>query len=184
LLDVPALALSLSAVVLFLRAGDADSIAGAVAAGVVAGIATQTKYTAFLAPVVMALYAASNGKWRLAVPAVLIPFALFAGWEWAIARRYGVSHFWLGYLISRAPVSTKLNLVQPLYGYLGSTMAMGFSAGPRRAGIFGAPRMGMYGTGPPRLRVRRVPARGRAGFSCKIRCTSPPRRTSPACYSA
>src|SRR5262249_10974883 len=56
-LDVPALSLSLAAVSVFFRACDRMSIPQAVLAGVVAGLAMQTKYTAFLAPAVMALYA-------------------------------------------------------------------------------------------------------------------------------
>jgi hypothetical protein len=58
MLDVPALALSLGALVLFFRACDRDSMVLAVVAGLVAGLAMETKYTGFLAPAVMLLYAA------------------------------------------------------------------------------------------------------------------------------
>ncbi|HJT78070.1 MAG TPA: glycosyltransferase family 39 protein, partial [Gemmataceae bacterium] len=65
MLDIPALALSLASVVLFFRAADRDALALAALAGLVAGLAMETKYTGFLAPVVMLLYAALYGKWRL-----------------------------------------------------------------------------------------------------------------------
>src|SRR5262249_44026136 len=58
MLDVPALALGLSALALFWRACDRRSPALAALAGLVAGLAMQTKYTAFLAPAAMLLWAA------------------------------------------------------------------------------------------------------------------------------
>jgi hypothetical protein len=57
MLDVPALALGLTAVVLFIRAADRQSWRLAVTAGLIAGLAMETKYTALLVPGVMLLYA-------------------------------------------------------------------------------------------------------------------------------
>jgi hypothetical protein len=125
MLDIPALALSLLAIVLFLRASSANSLLGAAAAGLVAGIATQTKYTAFVAPGVMLLHSLLFGRRRLALLAASLAAAMFVGWELLIAWRYGESHFWLGCMQYRAPPSAKVRLVQPLFGYLGSTMAAG-----------------------------------------------------------
>ena len=65
MLDVPALALSLASVYLFLGACDRDSFGRAALAGFVAGLAMQTKYTGAVAPAVMLLAAATTGRWRL-----------------------------------------------------------------------------------------------------------------------
>ena len=123
MLDIPALALSLLAVVLFLRACSADSLSGAVAAGIVAALATQTKYTAFVVPGVMILYGLLLGKWRLGLLASALTGLLFGAWELLIAWRYGHSHFWLACMQYQTPPLARLRLVQPLFGYLGSTMA-------------------------------------------------------------
>src|SRR5262249_14631642 len=53
MLDVPALALSLTSVEWFFRACDRDSLGRAEFAGLIAGLAMETKYTAFLAPAAM-----------------------------------------------------------------------------------------------------------------------------------
>src|SRR5262245_21560389 len=65
MLDVPALALGLAALAVFLGAVDRRSYAGAAWAGLLAGLAMQTKYPAFLVPGAMLLYAAVRGRWRL-----------------------------------------------------------------------------------------------------------------------
>src|SRR5207248_233641 len=56
MLDVPALGLSLFALVVFFRACDRHSLSRAIGAGLLAGLAMETKYTSFLAPAVMLLY--------------------------------------------------------------------------------------------------------------------------------
>jgi hypothetical protein len=121
MLDVPALALGLLAVVLFLRASDRGSVAWAVAAGAAAGLAAQTKYTGLLAPAVMLLGCHWSGRWRLGLTASGIALALFAGWEAWVACCYGDSHFLLGYRQFRAPLVHKLRLMLPLVGGVGST---------------------------------------------------------------
>src|SRR5207247_945723 len=88
MLDVPALALSLLAVVLFLRACERNSLAATLAAGVVAGLAVQTKYTAFVAPGVMILYGFLSGKWREGLLASSLAGLMFVAWELGIAWRY------------------------------------------------------------------------------------------------
>ncbi|HVS40406.1 MAG TPA: hypothetical protein VMS17_32915, partial [Gemmataceae bacterium] len=60
MLDIPALALSLTAIRVFLGACDRDSFGLAVLAGLVAGLAMQTKYTGATAPAVMLLAAATQ----------------------------------------------------------------------------------------------------------------------------
>jgi hypothetical protein len=125
MLDIPALALSLLAIVLLMRSCDIDSVAMAVAAGVIAGIATQTKYTAFIAPGVMILYGIQTGKWRYGLIASTLAGLLFVSWELLIARLYGESHFWLACTQMNALTAPKYQLIPSLFGYLGSTLAAG-----------------------------------------------------------
>lgn len=101
MLDVPALALSLSSLVLFLSACDRRSWPLAVAAGLIAGLAAQTKYTGLLSPGLMVLWALTSGVGRrrlvrrllLALLAAGVAAAIFASWEIWVASRYGESHF-------------------------------------------------------------------------------------------
>jgi hypothetical protein len=120
MLDVPALALSLTAVVLFLRAADRDSPALAALAGLVAGLAMQTKYTGFLAPAVMFLYAALYGKLRLWPAAVVPALQVFVGWEFLTALLYGQSHFLNATRWSSSTSLEKAGLWLPLLGILGT----------------------------------------------------------------
>jgi hypothetical protein len=93
MLDVPALALGLFALTEFLRACDRTSPALAGWAGLLAGMAMQTKYTALLVPVVMVLAAVVYGRLRLGILAAAMATFVFAGWEWFVALRTGESHF-------------------------------------------------------------------------------------------
>jgi hypothetical protein len=95
MLDVPSLALGLAALCLFFRAADRDSFALAAWAGLLAGLAMQTKYTALLVPVAMLLYAATHGRLRLGPVAALVAAQVFVTWEFLIALLYGRSHFLL-----------------------------------------------------------------------------------------
>jgi hypothetical protein len=99
MLDVPALALSLAAVAAFLGANDRRSFVLALLAGLLAGLAMQTKYTGFLAPAVMLAAAflvrgrdwlPALGRWLIAAGTAGI---LFVAWEAWIAQQYGESHF-------------------------------------------------------------------------------------------
>lgn len=93
MLDVPALALALAALTLFLRAADRDDVRLAAAAGGVAGLAMQTKYTALVVPAVLAVYALLFRRVRCGVAAVAVALGVFAGWEAFVACRHGESHF-------------------------------------------------------------------------------------------
>ncbi len=93
MLDVPALALSLGAVAAFCRACDRDSFALAALAGVMAGLAMETKYTGFLAPGTMLLYAVCFRRLRLWPAAALLAVQVFVSWEFLLALLYGQSHF-------------------------------------------------------------------------------------------
>jgi len=93
MLDVPALALGLATVALFLRAQERGSVGGAVVAGVVLGLAMQTKYTTFVIPMVIAWAVLLRGRWPLGVLTVATGVALFVSWEGYLVARYGASHF-------------------------------------------------------------------------------------------
>jgi hypothetical protein len=123
MLDLPVLALSLLAILMFLQACATGSLVLTLATGIVAGIATQTKYTAFVAIGVMMLHALQTGQWRRWAVVAGMASLMFVGWELLILGRYGDSHFWLGFNYFQPSTGGKLKLIQPLAGYLGSTMA-------------------------------------------------------------
>jgi hypothetical protein len=93
MMDVPALALSLVSLALFCRAADRDAALPAIAAGLIAGLAIQTKYTGLVAPAVLFAYAVVFRKVRLFILAALGTILIFAGWESLMVLRYGESHF-------------------------------------------------------------------------------------------
>jgi hypothetical protein len=93
MLDVPALALGLAALNVFFRAARRRSYALAAWAGLLAGLAMQTKYTAFLAPGAMLLYALFQRRLRFWAPAALVATQAFVTWELVVAFLYGRSHF-------------------------------------------------------------------------------------------
>ena len=78
MLDVPAVALGLAAIVLMCRATDQDKDWLAIAAGVVAALAMQTKYTALLVPVVIGWYGLTHRRLRLAGMAVATAVVVFS----------------------------------------------------------------------------------------------------------
>jgi hypothetical protein len=99
MLDVPALALSLGALAVFLRACDRQSLGLAMLAGIVAGLAIETKYTGFLAPAAMLLYALLFRRFSLWLAATVSwTLVVFVSWEAFIALNYGgESHFFYHY---------------------------------------------------------------------------------------
>jgi hypothetical protein len=95
MLDVPVLALSLAAITVFLSACDRGSWGLAVSAGLLAGLAMQTKYTAFVVPAALVV---ASGLWRrpnLGLVAALTAVQVFLTWELLMAILYGDSHFLL-----------------------------------------------------------------------------------------
>src|SRR5262249_10626630 len=97
MLDVPAQALALTALSLFVASVDRRSFLRAALAGIVAGLAMETKYTAFLVPPAMFLYVITQRgvllglvRWLLAAG---LAVGLFVAWEWHMHQLYGRSHF-------------------------------------------------------------------------------------------
>ena len=149
MLDIPAAALGLTAMVLFVGAVRKSSrhtpcavaaalprqprhtecacyfVRLAVAAGLLTALAMQTKYTALLVPAVMLWCGYSYRRMRLAALAVGVAVVAFAGWELLLLAKYGQSHF-LHHLVAqqagdglRMRLHDKAMLVAPLTGHLG-----------------------------------------------------------------
>jgi hypothetical protein len=129
MLDVPTLALTLASIALFLHALERSSFALATAAGLLAGLAMQTKYTGGAAPLVIGLACLvrpgqtgalfpSLRQLLLGGAAWLGAFQVFLGWELLIALLYGRSHFLLA-LAGRSDFFQRLGQLEFLFVYLG-----------------------------------------------------------------
>lgn len=121
MLDIPAAALGLAALAMF--TSRAASWRRAVLAGLLAGLAMQTKYTGMLAPAAILWFGITHGRFRLAVLAGLVATAVFAGWEAWLYSRYGESHFLYHLADQRASTGNWLHeksaLIPGLVGHLG-----------------------------------------------------------------
>ncbi len=119
MLDIPALALSLAAVYTFLRACDTGSAARVVAAGLLAAMAMQTKYTGALA--VGAIFAAAWIYRRpgLGIAAAAVAVVGFSAWEAFVAQRYGRSHFLNALDANGTTLLEKANLVPLFFSQFG-----------------------------------------------------------------
>lgn len=96
MLDVPTIALGLLGVCLCIRAGERRSAGLALGAGLVLGLAMQTKYSAAVYPAIAFAFAALARRPREGALAVLAAAALFIGWEALLHAQYGQSHFLAG----------------------------------------------------------------------------------------
>lgn len=140
MLDVPALALGLLTVGAMLSASERESFDLAATAGLLAGLAMQTKYSAFTVPAVLA-FAAGRNHWRLTVVAWLAATAVFAGWECFLVQRYGESHF-LYHLTHGQQTAHRANMIGPMFtlvgGVGGALVPLGFAALRASGRIVGA----------------------------------------------
>lgn len=93
MLDVPAAALILFAIVIFLLASDRESLSLAALAGLVVGIAAQTKYNGLVAVGVILLHSFLFKRYRLGIVAAVTAAAFFLCWEAFIYFSAGRSHF-------------------------------------------------------------------------------------------
>jgi hypothetical protein len=131
MLDLPALALSLAALVGLLWGCERGSrwpdkpapsrsrLGPVLLAGLLGGLALETKYTSFVTPPLL-LFAAilyrQPGKGLLAAG---LAGAVFLGWEGLLVRHYGQSHFQAALAQRPFDLREKLHLVAPLVGLLG-----------------------------------------------------------------
>ncbi|MEO2090213.1 MAG: glycosyltransferase family 39 protein, partial [Gemmataceae bacterium] len=79
MLDVPALALGLAGLAAFVRGCDRRQFGWVVLAGVLVGLAMQTKYSMLVAPAVLAWYGFLHRRWADTLIAVGLAAGLFAG---------------------------------------------------------------------------------------------------------
>jgi hypothetical protein len=93
MLDLPALALGLLALNLFFRGVDACSWTGVIGSGLCAGLAMQTKYTMFVVPALMLIYAVCFRRLGFGLLSASSAAAFFLGLEAIFLRAYGESHF-------------------------------------------------------------------------------------------
>ena len=140
MLDVPAVALGLACVAVFVRGIDTRRIAFVTAAGVLMGLAIQTKYTMLTIPAVVTGYALLHRRVGPAVLAVGIGFGLAVGWDLLLVNGYGESHFWhhaageaAGTLAEK--LSAKIDLGLPLLTYFGGLAFAWGLYGGRAAGF-------------------------------------------------
>lgn len=112
--DVPCVALSLTAIALFISACDCRLWGRAAIAGLVAGLAMQTKYTGFLAPAAMLAYAILNRGFARWLVTTAVAALLFASWEGFVLWRYGESHFQFHLHNQAGQVAGRVNLLNPL----------------------------------------------------------------------
>jgi hypothetical protein len=129
MLDIPALALSLAAIALFLRVSVTRQAGGAIAVGALTAAAMQTKYTALVTPAVLVMAAWTKPRRRrlralgTAIVAVVVAAALFCAWESFVAWKYGSSHVLAHAGRASEPWRRKLLLFWPLIGILGGVGA-------------------------------------------------------------
>lgn len=93
MLDVPSVAMGLCALLLMLASIERNRWSLAILSGVVAGLAMQTKYTAFICPPLIFLWCLRENHWRRGIVSGLIAAAVFVGWESYTHWKYGQSHF-------------------------------------------------------------------------------------------
>ncbi len=125
MLDMPLLALSTASLALFLVACERDSTRWALWAGVVAGLAAQTKYNGLLSVPVIVTYALLQRKWRLGLLASIAAGGVFLAWECFTLAKYGRSHFHWSLLHPDNVSGTwpRMRMVRALCLTLGATLA-------------------------------------------------------------
>jgi len=142
MLDVPALALSLASLSLFIGACQGDRWARAASAGLLAGLAMQTKQTSITTVAALLAYGLVFARLRLGLLAAAVAAAVFAGWELLMALQYGESHF----LYARAVRAGSLSLRG--IGLLG----LGFTSLLGGVAAVAVP-LGLFGLSAPRWLV-------------------------------
>jgi 4-amino-4-deoxy-L-arabinose transferase-like glycosyltransferase len=90
--DMPALALSLGGLALFVRGVDAARRAEVGAAGILIGLATLTRYSTLIVIPLLVAYALAKGRWRAALPALGAAGLVFASWAAQNLAVHGALH--------------------------------------------------------------------------------------------
>jgi hypothetical protein len=127
MLDIPALALGLAAMFCYFRSVEhQDARCGwiwVLSSGILAGLGTQTKYTAFVPLGAICFHSLLyRRRWQGFVVG-LIAFAFFVGWEEFVAWRHGESHFLVSVHRRSPRLFSKLNQIAPAIGFIGGLSA-------------------------------------------------------------
>ncbi len=94
--DVPALALSLGGLALFVRGVDSEKRSLAVAGGLLVGLALLARYSTLAAIPLLVAYALAKGRWRASLPALGAAGAVFAAWAAQNLAVHGSLHLLAG----------------------------------------------------------------------------------------
>jgi hypothetical protein len=125
---IPSVTLSLCALIVFLSASDRSSPLLAVLAGLVAGLAIETKYSGFLAPGILLLYALFFRKIHLWLLSAVVTGLVFVSWETFVTLLYK-SYFPLYHLYhlhsGHEGLLHKTRLILPLLTILGGVAPAG-----------------------------------------------------------
>jgi hypothetical protein len=120
MLDIPALALGLCALEIFFHSVDRESAWGACAAGTLAGLAAQTKYTGVSASVAMLLYGLLRNRPRLGMLATLAAASVFVSIEGLIFVAHGRSHLLSNLAGQSAYSASRWHLARALPAFVGA----------------------------------------------------------------
>jgi hypothetical protein len=120
MLEVPVLGLGLAALAVALRACDLGSWRLTACAGLLAGLALQTKYTALAPLAALVLWYVQQGRARQGLLAAALALLVFVCWEVFVACRHGQSHFLIHVGQRRGGMLQKsLQLLLPLMSLVG-----------------------------------------------------------------
>lgn len=128
MLDIPALAIGVTAIALFVRGSIESRFLLVALAGVLIGLAMQTKYTTLTIPGIILWYGLLNRRLRYALSAIILSLLTFWSWELFLFQIYGESHFVFHVRDQSGGTSTiaeKAQLFRPLLGHLGG-LAVGW----------------------------------------------------------
>lgn len=123
MIDMPAITLGLAG--LALMANKSQYKLTPWIAGLLLGLAMQTKYTACTFPAVVMLYGLLNRRYGSALLAIMVSSVVFISWELLMVAKYGESHF-LYHALHQPKLSNqnsgifdKLWIMKPMAVYLG-----------------------------------------------------------------
>jgi hypothetical protein len=119
MLDVPTVSIGTFALYVFTKACDRNSIPLTVVAGLLAGAAINVKWTGFVIPAALGLYAITHRRLALGIVAGLIAAGVFVGWEYWIKCLYGQSHFLTHTDRKNTTIMDRINAARALVALLG-----------------------------------------------------------------
>jgi hypothetical protein len=141
MLDVPVLAIGMTALAVAMRALDRDSWILTLLAGVLAGLAIQTKYTGLVSMAAIVVWCVIHGRIVRGLVVAALALTLAVGWECFVASVQGDSHFMIHLRIRQGHFFTRCaRLVLPLLSHVAglgmATALLGMAAfGAKRRSI-------------------------------------------------